>query len=161
MKKILIVLIAVASLYANEIQHFTANTMHIKFNGQGKQVVLAYGTKEDIIKQMKELANNDKNKKALVEAGIYTANGAAKVSNNLASGQGTIIGLVAGAALVGGIKLYDSIISDNMYYVISLANNNKNERTMLKTVIIANNSIGKSDLKELANKIQNDYIKGH
>lgn len=93
----------------------------------------------------------------MVEAGIYTANGVAKVSNNLASGQGT----VAGAVLIGGIKLYDSIISDNIYYVISLANNNKNEKTMLKTVIIANDSIDKSDLKELANKIQNDYIKGH
>lgn len=161
MKKILIALMVVASLYANEIQHFTANTMHIKFNGEGKQVLLAYGTKEDIVKQMKDLANNEKNKKALVEAGIYTANGIAKVSNNLSSGQGTVAGLVAGAVLVGGIKLYDNIIEDNMYYAISLADNKENEKTMLRTVIIANDSIDKTDLKKLANKIQNNYIKGH
>ena len=161
MKKLIITLLTIASLYANEIQNFTANTMHVKFNGHGNQVLLAYGTKEDILKQMKDLANNDKNKKTLVEAGIYTANGMAKVSNNLSSGQGTVVGLVAGAVLVGGIKLYDNIISDNMYYAISLANNDQNEKTMLRTVIIANDSINKSDLKKLANKIQNNYIKGH
>jgi len=156
MKKIIFICLIVINVYANEIQVFTTNTMHIKLDSKTKVTEVYNGTLEDFYKNSEKIIES-KTVTSAIANGMHSAamtsnstgnlyNGSSVDASQIASGG---IGALAGYALGSGITW---IISDNEYISVSVVVNSKGESSLIQTLIVANNSISNSEVKELGEK---------
>ena len=154
MKKIFILLIGlVALISANEIQVFTTNTMDIPVDKKSKVETVYQGEYEEF---MKNPATHFAAAAVTGAAIGVTGNNSLSTVSNLASAGAGALGGLAGYALGKGVIWF---ISDNQYLSIYKVTNSKGEVTLLQMLIVANNSLSDSELKEISeNKMEK--IKG-
>jgi hypothetical protein len=164
MRKIILLILFVISIYANEIQVFNSNSMHIELDSKSKITTIYNGSLEDFYKNSKEIIESKVVTSAIMN-GMHSAAMTSNSTGNLYNGSNIDInqitaggvGALAGYALGSGVTW---VISDNEYISVSVVVNSKGEPTMIKTLIVANNSIsneevsdiGKKALKKLINK---------
>ncbi len=171
MKKIIFgivgIILLTSNAFSNEIQIFTANTMHLTLEQNATTEKVFAGTYEDFNKQYAEIM-----KSKLVSTAAWTAYGGAMVTASaFAAGAGSIKGdsipgLVVGLAIVAvaGISkmAYDYITADNEYVILTIAVNSTGDKTMLQTHIVSNYAITLQEAEKLASTDQkNQFIKGN
>jgi len=149
MKILLSTLLLSACIYANDIQIFTANSTHINLDKNSKITRVYFGTEEAFVKD-----SNSYNKaggSALASFGSVANSGGSGAAGSAVG----FVGVLASAAIIEG---YNSLVSDNNYVLITKAVNSKNEVTILKTLVISNESIPLAKAEKLAQEDQNKLI---
>ena len=154
-KTIVLILLAI-NVYANEIQVFTTNTMHIKLDSETKVTEVYNGTLEDFYKNSEKIIES-KTVTSAIANGIHSAAMTSNSTGNLHNGSSVDasqiaaggIGALVGYALGSGILWF---VTDNEYISVSVVVNNKGEASLIQTLIVANNSISNSEVKELGEK---------
>lgn len=171
MKKIILILMSVMVLMANEIQVFTSNTMHIELDSNSKIEKLYFGKSEDFYKNQAEIVKDiQKNTKSALFQGTTTALYASSgeiAKAAVAGGTGGVNPLGAGIAIggmlavVGTKAVYDWARQDNEYIMLSRAVNSAGEETLLYTMIVANNAVSDEEGVEIGmNNIKSKFAKG-
>lgn len=160
MKKLLIVIVFLimyqVSTYANSVQVFTANTMHMKLTNDTKFEQVFLGDMETYIKSKNTVLSSKNLKEATATATLATVAGAtARGLPNKIDLRGGLIG----AAAVGGVlavkSVYTSITEDNKYLFITVAVNPNKEKTLIYSYVISNYALDLKEVKKLAmNKIK-------
>lgn len=161
LKTLMLTILLGATLMANEIQIFTKNTMEVNLDSKTVTEKVYMGKYSDF---MKDPAGNLS--KGLVKAAANGAfigalnNGSTAMGqagkldlNNLAAGG---LGALAAYTVGSGVKW---LIEDNEYVYISLAINSKGEKTMIQTLIVANNFLTDSTIEEIGKKELKAQIK--
>ena len=162
MKKTILLILFTINIYANEIQVFSANTMHIKLDSKTKVTEVYNGTLEDFYKNSKDIIESKVVTSAITD-GMHSAAMTSNSTGNLYNGSSVDasqiaaggIGALAGYALGSGITW---IISDNEYISVSVVVNSKGEYSLIQTLIVANNSITNSEVKKLGKKALKNLI---
>ena len=153
MRKIILSISIVISLFANDIQIFTGNSMKLQLNQDTKIKNLWYGKKSEMAKHAKEIQDNFK-KEVAIASSLSVASASASHLGNVQNGD--LLG--AGLILIGsGVSaIYNSITKDNEYIYLSLATNKNGEKTLLKTLIISNYSLNKKEIEKIGSESQNN-----
>jgi len=155
-KTIYLVLLLSLSAYANSIQVFTANTMHLKLSKDTKFEQIFLGDMETYIKSKNTVLSSKNLKEATATATLATLAGATvRGMPNKIDLRGGLIG----AAAVGGVlavkSIYTTITEDNKYLFITVAVNPNKEKTLIYSYVIANYALDLKEVKKLAmNKIK-------
>lgn len=171
MRKLLIVAALAVSAFANEIQVFTSNTMHIELDSNSKIEKLYFGKSEDFYKNQADIMKDiQQNTKSALFQGTVTALYASSgeiAKGAVAGGAGGINPLGAGIAVggmlavVGTKAVYDWARQDNEYIMLSRAVNSAGEETLLYTMIVANNAVSDEEGVEIGmNNIKSKFAKG-
>lgn len=171
MRKLLIVAALAVSAFANEIQVFTSNTMHIKLDSNSQIEKLYFGKSEDFYKNQAEIVKDIQHntKSALFQGtttALYASSG--EIAKNIAAGgsgsfdsNAGLIGIGAMVAIAGGKAIYDLARQDNEYIMLSRAVNSAGEETLLYTMIVANNAVSDEEGVEIGmNNIKSKFAKG-
>jgi hypothetical protein len=163
MRKVLKVLLSslalAASLFANEIQVSTSNTMHISIDKDAKVTPLYFGPSQEFFKNRKDYLQklNDATAK---NATTYSLMALGNVAQGAGTGstadlKGGAIGLASVAVISLTKYAFDSITADNEYLFLSKVVNDNNEETYIYTMIVANDSISEEEANKIAvNEIQ-------
>jgi hypothetical protein len=144
-------------VYANEIQVFTTNTMHIPLDPDSKVVKEVFsGTLEDFYKYSRENLEGDF-VVTKIDNKIMTSEIRSTSSYSVSSPHGRYGGSNTSSDVVGAfVAVMDytisSVVSDNEYVTVNEVKNSKNESTLIQTLIVANNSISDSEVKEISQK---------
>lgn len=150
MKKLLsVLLLSSIGLMANDIQVFTANSMHLTLDKGSKIKKLFFGTEEAYVK----------NSNAYKKAGGSIIDGFLSVGNSGGSGgagaSAGAIGVLITAAVIEG---YNAIVADNHYILLSEAIDSQGNKTILKSLVISNDNIALEEAEKLAQADQNQLI---
>ncbi len=153
LKSLMLTILLGATLMANEIQIFTKNTMEIELDPKTVSEKIYMGKYSDFMKD--PAGNLSKGFTQAAANGAFmgalnstsTINQAGKIdSGNIAAGG---LGALAGYAIGSGAKWF---MADNEYVYISLSVNSKGEKTMIQTLIVANNFLTDSTIEEIGKK---------
>ena len=159
MKNIILTLAFSISLFANEVQIFTSNTMQLALDKGTRIEKVFSGTKEEFYKNRVDILNSDLVKgAAMATLKAYGAT-ATNVGSYNGGIEGGLIGLAASMLVIGGVKTYEYFVADNEYVLISIATNSKGLKTMLQTIVVSNSNIELSEAEVMANADQIKMIK--
>lgn len=155
-KTIYLVLLLSLSTYANSIQVFTANTMHLKLSKDTKFEQVFLGDIETYIKSKNTVLSSKNLKEATVTATLATVAGAtARGLPNKIDLRGGLIGAAAVGVVLAVKSVYTSITEDNKYLFIMVGVNPNKEKTLIYSYVIANYALDLKEVKKLAmNKIK-------
>lgn len=151
------------SSFANQIQVFSTNTMGIELDQGSKFERIYAGSREDLAKNGKEKINAAMASSVIIGGFLGTSNAITPVlssSNSVKldarNGLAGIGGAVIGYAIGAGVTWF---IADNEYFYFTLAENSKSEKTIIQTLIVANNSIFEKELEELGQTALKQFVK--
>ena len=153
-------IVFVGAIMANEIQVFTKNTMDLPLDSKTVTEKIYSGKYDDFMKNPKKYLS-----KGFAAA---TANGAfvgAYNSTNAINAMGKSdfsqvgIGAITGLAVYGAYAAGSWFVSDNQYLYLTLAINSKGKKTMIQTLIVANNSLSDNEIEKIAKKELKAQIK--
>jgi hypothetical protein len=164
MKKVLLnagvlSLLAIAPLCANETQVFSSNSKRIVLDKNTTLTEMFVGSTKEFSENQNDIYNSDIVKQTVVAAAFATA-GAAAV-------HGTFEGLDSNGGLIGvglmltvgaGLIAYNVIVEDYEYVYLTIATNSAHEVSILKTLVVSNDEITNSEVKNLALKHQQTLI---
>jgi len=155
-KTIYLVLLLSLSAYANSIQVFTANTMHLKLSKDTKFEQVFLGDMETYIKSKNTVLSSKNLKEATATATLATIAGAtARGLPNKIDLRGGLIGAVAVGGVLAVKSVYTSITEDNKYLFITVGVNPNKEKTLIYSYVISNYALDLKEVKKLAmNKIK-------
>ena len=170
MKKIILFFVTCLVAFANEIQVFSTNTMHIELDSSSKIEKVFFGKKEDFAKNQEQIAKDLKSNlgSAVFEGSMGTlqASTGEMAKHAVGGGVGGVDPLMAVAAIgimataAGTRAVYDYAREDHEYIMLSTAVNSKGENTLLYTIIVANNAISNEEGIELGMKnIKERFVK--
>jgi hypothetical protein len=158
MKKVLTALLSsvtlTATLFANEIQVSTSNTMHIPIDKNSKVTPLYFGPAQEFFKNRKaylEKLNAETSK----DAATYSLMALGNVAQGVGTGssvdlKGGAIGLASVAVISLSKWAFDSITADYEYLFLNKVVNSDNQETYIYTMIVANDSITEKEASKIA-----------
>jgi len=148
-----------ASLFANEVQVFTSNTMHISIDKDAKVTPLYFGPAYEFYNNRAEHLKqiNAATKKNAATYGLMSLGNVAQGvgTGSTADLKGGAIGLASVAVISLTKMAFDSFTADNEYLYLNRVVNTKGEETYIYTFIVANDSITQEEANEIAiNELQ-------
>ena len=171
MKKILLSLMLAGSLFANEIQIFTTNSMNMKFDKETQLNKVYFGTIGQNGIQIYNSTNHSKTlRNGAMAGGLSVASVAAgRGSFSNIDSNGGLIGLAVVATITAGVIAFDMIenssasstnsgiaIIDNQYILKNIATNKNGKQTVLQTIIVSHDKL---NLEEAESMALNNQIK--
>ena len=154
MKKIVTILfIGLISMYAESVQVFKTNTMHLQVDKNTKLEKLFVGTMEEYTKRQKEILSSQTIKSAVGESVVTVfntnASSLSEVAKNGGSSGGLIgAGLILGMTAVMGATNY--ITEDFIYLYLAKGTNVDNQETLIYSLIISNDKLENEEIEKLA-----------
>ena len=164
MKKLILIAILTFSVFANEIQVFTSNSLHVELD-RGSKIKKMFSGTHDAFKANKSKILNDDLAKGVTAASLNAFTSVTSNIGNLAKGtlseglQGAGIAAVGSLAVVAVKIVYDKIVEDHEFMVVSIAVNSKGEKTMLQTLVVSNDDIELEEAEKIALEDQFKEIK--
>lgn len=153
MRKLIFLFFLSIGLYANSVQVFSSNTMHIKLDKNVKFEELFLGDMDTYIQKQGEILNAKNLQNAAASATLATVAGAtARGIPNKVDLQGGLIGAAGVVGVLVTKSIYDGITKDNTYMYITMAVNSKGEKTILYNYVVANYALELKEVKDLAMK---------
>jgi len=146
-------------LFANEIQIFSSFNKKIELNKESTFKKIYYGSAEKFYANPSKYLSK-KDLKRTATYGLESVETGIKSISAGGNGKGGLIGLASVVVVSIGKAGYNWIVKDNEYLYISLITNSKGEQALCYTLIVANDSISKSEGETLALTDQKKYIKG-
>lgn len=162
MKQLIIIattlILSQISLFANSTQVFVSNTMHIELDSNTQYEKIYLGTKEGFINKAKEILSQKTVTQAAMASSLSAGTvGATRGTFKDINKGGGLIGVATIATITAGMAAYNYAVSDHEYLYITIATNNKNEKTMLYGFVVSNNSL---KLNQVQNLVQNKIKRG-
>ena len=156
MKRLIYGIFLISSLFANDIQVFTANSMHLKLDNTVKIEKLFFGTAKEFNKNRHKIYSSDFVKRASLAGGLSVSAAAAANMGSLKGldSSGGLVGVAAIGVATVSIIAYDWVVSDNAYVLASVATNKDGVKTMLETLVISNYSLDLAEAEKIALKNQ-------
>lgn len=152
----LIAIIAIFSsvtVFADNIQVFTTNTMHLTIDKTKKLEIIYSGEKEEFMKEASSLLNSDLVKNAAASS-VLSATASAGVQDSFKGldANGGLVGVAVIGVITAGILSYDYIsksklFNDSEYVFVAKAKNANNKETLIFSYIISNNELTKEEIK--------------
>ena len=164
MKTLLILgLMLLSTMHADDIQVFTANTMNIQLDKKSIIKKVFYGDYESYKNNKKDIDNFSNTKSTAMISSVLVLSGISNkllqdYANDLAGKTSNRSGLGTGLIVAGGVIFTVSVLSDIYKYAnkdyeniyISVAVNSKGEKTMLKTLIVSNDKLTNKEAENIA-----------
>lgn len=153
MKKIVWFLFLCISAYANSVQVFTTNTMHLNIDNNIRLEKLFVGTTEEYDQQAYNILSSDTVKKAVGESALAVvkanANTLGSSVKDMKAGGGILgAGIILGMTAVMGA--YNYATEDFFYLYLAKAVNENNESTLIYSLIVSNSKLENGEVEKLA-----------
>lgn len=154
MRKIVTILfIGIISVYANSVQVFKTNTMHLQVDSNTKLEKLFVGTMQEYTQRQKEILSSQTIKSAVGESAVTmfrtNASNLGEVAKSGGTSGGLIgVGLILGVTAVKGAT--DYITEDSIYLYLAKGTNVDNQETLIYSLIISNNKLENEEIEKLA-----------
>jgi hypothetical protein len=151
-------LFSVSSLFANSVQVFTTNTMHLTIDKNKEIVNVFSGEKEDFLKNASSILDTSIVKEGAANAALSgTAAAAAQQSFKGLDANGGLVGVAVIASITAGILAYDYIsksklFNDYEYLYIAKAKDNKDKETLIYSYIISKSELSSEEIKNTVMK---------
>ncbi len=154
MKKIIIALfIGIISVYANSVQVFKTNTMHLQVDSNTKLEKLFVGTMQEYTQRQKEILSSQTIKSAVGESAVTMFRTNASNLGEIAKSGGTSGGLIGAGLILGMTAVMGAtnyITQDFSYLYLAKGTNADNQETLIYSLIISNNKLENEEIEKLA-----------
>jgi len=171
MKKWIVLFLLSWSVYANDVEIFTANTMDIDLDPKSTIIEILYCKTGSKCVQL--IQNSKENRDFLIHGAAYQG-ATAIVGTSMqsfssltlqttgASLETGAIGALAGLALISGTyyahDAWKSYTKDYEYRLVSYAKNSRGKETLLATLIVSNDELADSEVKKMAFEKQKELF---